>query len=788
MSCVDELLKKFDFIDRDTATRIVEQADNVRSKIAADRYTYTQARSKAKEEIAKALDQAYATKVMNAEKLLDNWSVATDPNFKGDIAEGIASILVGTTRNVKGRDFNVGTTHTAYRDQMTGWLAAQVKQKNLRGVFKDPKKQAEIVSQIMDAKKTNFKPSTDPAVIEAANLINQINNSMIQYRQGAGSTIKANAEHAFSQTHDINLIRADLNKWVSDILPKLDLERTFGDATITTPKAQKILREMFEDMEGGTSAAEVSILGGRRQLIFKSGQEFMEYNSAYGYNDLLEGLGAAIDRTARVGAMEGRLGSNPRQALEDLVSMAKKVQGGEALKGHFGSARIEEAMNMLSGSGERQAQGFAGNMYGLVQALKSLEVVAKMGYSLFSNFWDVPNSIMQIKANDGSSLADATGKYMGNIFESLGPLKNPQDRQFVLEAFDNMLSTTAMDLLGNGGQPIRGIPGALAKAATVSQTLNLNAWATKGNSRASGMAYGASILNAIETPKGSRSRAQREMIDRFGGLNSKEEAAFLRAYEIRAKEAGARIKTLGPGSFIGLQHTDVGLSAREFTALQQKTLSSFAEMMNPSIKAGSKENLMMGRNLSRDNPYRIVSEMFYQFKGSVTKAGNSVAKNTRAMNPSGELYDAGAVKSLAQYAVMGFMIAEGQRYVRGAIRGREYEPLSLQNAPMRAIQGVASSGMIYGPLGDALLGNHWHYYRGGLGDILGPIANRGGDYASFANALIRDPLFKETTRTGESKIGAQGVRLIKSHIPNHFLLEGFRAHMMEDVMERLRNE
>jgi hypothetical protein len=785
VSCIDNLIKEYDFLDEETARRVVETANALLERQQGNIANYGEARARAKDGINSYMEKQFATKVLDTDKAIKNWEHINQPEFKQDVGEAIRSLLERTNLNVKGRDFNVSSTYTSTKDRMSGWFYNQVRAKKLEPVFKDPAKQKEIYSQIADAGKSDFKPSTDPNVIEAVKIVNQLNNKLIEYRQGAGSTITANSQYVFTHTHDLNAIRGNTDKWVQDLFPRLDKEKTFGDATISEAKAREILLESFRDMDSTTSAMDVSVAGGKRQLIFKSGDDFMEYNATYGYRDLTDGLLYSIDRTARVGALEGRLGSKPREALQQLKDLAGKAYGPDSVKG-FNNTVFERSLNRVMGSGAKRAEGWVGDLFQWVQALKSLNVVTKLGSSILANAWDVPVSIIAIKGNTGKNIFQSTNLYARSVFESSFGNFNPQTKQYMAIGFGDMLETSALDMLGTGGERITGIPGALAKAATLSQKLNGNEPVTRMSSRSNGIGYGVALFDSITTD--SPNSAQKGFLDRFGGVSSKEKSALLKAHSIRVAEAGVNKPYIGPGSLIGLTAKDLDMSLREFTTLQQKMDSAFGEAMNPSIKASGRENTMMRRDLPQDDPYRILSEAFFQFKASIVRGANTMAAGIRASNPSGELYDSGAIMSIAQLAVMGMAVAEGQRAVRGWIRGKDYEPITAENFHKRALQGVASAGLIYGPIGDALLGNHWHYYKGGWGDALGPVANQTQDYVSFANALLSDPLFREMGRDGSSKVGSQGVRLLKSHIPNHILLDAFRAHMMEDVLERLRDE
>jgi hypothetical protein len=129
-----------------------------------------------------------------------------------------------------------------------------------------------------------------------------------------------------TQTHDdIKMLAAGKEAWVRDIIPRLNMERTFPDAS--PDEIAGILGDMFDTIITGVtkkvSAAEkgqrvnpanlARSLGKSRVLHFKDSENALAYREQYGHGNTVSGMIGHFRRSAQLGAVMQALWSSIKQ-------------------------------------------------------------------------------------------------------------------------------------------------------------------------------------------------------------------------------------------------------------------------------------------------------------------------------------------------------------------------------------------------------------------------------------------------------------------------------------------
>lgn len=131
------------------------------------------------------------------------------------------------------------------------------------------------------------------------------------------------------QRHDVHkLVQAGQDAWQREVLPLLDMERTFGRDASDPERVQELLSEVYETLISGRNGF---LPGGRpgrdmaaplehsRELHFRSGKAAVTYNDRFGSGNLFDATLQHLDRMARAIALMERLGPNPEQTVRRLI-------------------------------------------------------------------------------------------------------------------------------------------------------------------------------------------------------------------------------------------------------------------------------------------------------------------------------------------------------------------------------------------------------------------------------------------------------------------------------------
>lgn len=155
----------------------------------------------------------------------------------------------------------------------------------------------------------------------------------------AGGHIGKLENWGLPQSHDgVAVRRAGYERWREEILPRLDLPRMIDKTTgkpFTREGLELALRDVFETIttEGAnkiepSGAAKGRALANRRAehrfLVFKSGDDWLEYQDRFGQRDAFAAMMGHLDEMARDVAGMEILGPNPLATLRLLTENAEK--------------------------------------------------------------------------------------------------------------------------------------------------------------------------------------------------------------------------------------------------------------------------------------------------------------------------------------------------------------------------------------------------------------------------------------------------------------------------------
>lgn len=717
-TCAERLLEQYPHLDKNQAERLATFMTELQSTVNTKGKSLSEIRQEGVSAVKKYYENSLQNEVQDAQKMITLLNHIAQKGFQGNMAEAILSVIEGTTRNVKNKTFNLEGVQLAKRNLLTKWLASEMESKGLISksgtILDDPDFQRKLFSEVLDSHKEGFVRSSDPKVREAASIIKRLNNKLIELQRGAGSTISARPDYLFAQSHDADKIFADPRKWAEFTVDKVE------------PFIGKAREQMIEELEKIgrdmtiTAGESVSITFGHRNLQFKSGSDFYDYNAEYGRGGLLDGLDSSISLATRKYAVQEVLGSSPQKQISKLVKYAQST--GMATSKEFGASAIEQkatdAMKVFLGHGNRPGTGYGQKLFNGIQIAKQGSALWYLGGSAFSAIKDISNHLMTMKTYHGTNIFEGTWQSVGNW---LSGFSNDEAKRIaeIMQVSMPDLFTDFYDGLGNIQKP-----GSLSKAVNYYMMVNLTTKVTRMNRVATVKTHGYALAKQLMEPKSNWLGEQT-----FGaiGLDARDQAS-LRAILTNSKE-----KFISPQSVRLNRELLADPSDGYVNQLESKLGAFFNHVANTgSPVATNKQKRVMGRHLRQDSVARSAMEALFFLRSTLLKSGYVTTEMMRAADPSGTLGNWNSVKAIAQFGMAAAVTTYVADSLRDFARGREVEL-----TPKKIMDGFINSGAA-GIFADLTIGDYYKYRQSTWESAAGPLLSPVGKAVAGGAKLIRE--------------------------------------------------
>ncbi|RUV65847.1 hypothetical protein EOA64_00445 [Mesorhizobium sp. M1A.F.Ca.IN.022.02.1.1] len=327
--------------------------------------------------------------------------------------KALLAVLEGTQRGIEGGRNSVGALNMAYEARYIGGLFGelQAKSPHLIHALRDPKLDADIMREMAELKEGG-KPGitgNKDAQLVAKTFATYAEMSRTDLNK-LGASIGKLDGWAGAQTHDnIKMIAAGKEAWISSILPKLDLARTFPDAG-SAKDIEEALSGIYDTLVTGfpnkptpkelgqrvNPANLAKSLGKSRVLHFKDAEAALAYRDEFGFGTTASGMVAHLRSAARVAANMEALGPNPEVMFGALVDGLKrsikedpKLSPAEKTKRMKGltldGGQLRHALDISTGMISRPVDVTAAKIGGDIRAVQSL---AKLGAAIWSSMSD----------------------------------------------------------------------------------------------------------------------------------------------------------------------------------------------------------------------------------------------------------------------------------------------------------------------------------------------------------------------------------------------------------------
>jgi len=380
--------------------------------------------------------------------------------FEGQEAKGISILNVGSERPVAGYGASVDAQSKAIERDLMGPMIAELRAANLLDLVsrRNPDLERDIARDMWELTAAEVEGRTAnltgaPEAQGAAKILTKYQEAARLMQNDAGAWIGKLPGWIARQSHDMfKLRRAGFEAWRDTILPRLDPEKTFGDID----DVDGFLRAAYNGVSSGEHYREQGAsdwLGGfkgpaniakkasqERVLHFKSADDWMAYNDAFGAGGLIDSVFYGMHRAAKNTALMRTWGTNPRAAfaadLEQLRQNAAK-RGDPKAVDNLRSWRLTAEFDELDGTaGIPGNPTWARNM-AFTRAGISL---SSLGGVLLSSIPDIAYKAATLKHN-GVGFLEGYGNALGDLMRGRAKGEQRVIADYLGAGYDGLLGT-----------------------------------------------------------------------------------------------------------------------------------------------------------------------------------------------------------------------------------------------------------------------------------------------------------------------------------------------------------
>lgn len=642
MSCLDRIKAKYPSLDDKELKRLAEVFDSYKAKYEGDMATFREMSKGAIDDFQTSAMAKQRARINDTPKMVRNVEHLFQENFKGDYVEAVLSLFEGTTRNVKGKWFNIDNIYQTNKTKMTNWYLHGLRNEGLLKFASDPKNADKIID-LFENYDPEFAKSEDPFK-KIVHKTKQLNANLLKMMQDAGSTITGNDRYIFSQTHNHDLIMQDIDKWIEFTAERIDPVKSFGHGEWTPEQVSKALREMANNIEDFGGWGEGNFMGGKRELYFLEGK-FKEYNAEYGYRSFVEGVASSIEVATKKSAIHEIFGSDPEKNLQNLIATIKSVKKGDPNLSDRNLRKIQDALDYYKNKGKRPGYGLNPKLYGLVQGVKSYETLRVLGMSGVTALNDFANVMVSQKLATGKSFPRAFVDTIVNFLATVPPSQKAYYSELLNVGLDE-LPKELFEFLGYNPRNT-----GMFRVTHKFMILNGLDAVTSSTRKTAARVHAHDLTKTVNSSK--LNDWQKQSLD-FIGLSEKD-VANLRTISGKDLVTPDAVRVNGPDADIvpdGFLNTAEG-KRKYLNRLESKLASYYNNMVNySSPKMGAKEQRQMFRYLPTNHPGRLAVEVLGFLQSTILKITNNQAELMRASNPKGELTNFSAVSMLAKTMVL----------------------------------------------------------------------------------------------------------------------------------------
>lgn len=709
------------------------------------------------EEIGIAAKIEARNRLINVVKKSELMTIAREAAAKmDDPSLGLEAAMVGVNSPIfRGRDSVDARSNAILRSAMGG-MAADLKERGLFPIFNRGEFDRDISRELWDMSQKKPKGAGNAKAREVAQIIRKYQDKMVEMENRAGAYIQKREGYITRQSHNLQRMeRAGADAWAKEVGPRLDwdkMEIPLGDR----PKFLKSAWEAMvtgkrKEIRGGDESDALFAFKGpgnlakkdsaHRVLIFKSADDWFDYNEKFGVGPLRESVLADFSRSARNTALMQKFGTNPR-AMFDTVrgDLAEEFRTPKMVR-RLDHKRLDRQFAELDGS-VNHVQNHSVASFGRVT--RAVQSMAKLGGAFISSIADLAATASE-RRYQGRTLMESWSDAL------LAPAKG----------FTGAERRRYADMIGIGIDGMIGdfmsrfaaqddIPGRVSKFMGLYFKLNLLGPWTDSVKRGVGMMLSHDLAVGSNKAFADLPAAQKKILEQYGVDARKWEVARGAIVEHEGKVF------MMPGEVENVRGAMfTGLSERQQVALREDVRIALTSLLNDRVNfasptPGARERAILRRGMQPGTPEGEAIRFLTQFKAFPITVSTKVlgrelygrgARNWKEALFSGRGDLIGLANFIAGGTVLGYIAMQAKELAKG----RDLREAS----PEAFIAGMLQGGGL-GIYGDLLLGQTNRFGNSMLDTLAGPGFGALADLDKIrAKAMAGEDVWSEIIRFGK---------------------------------------
>lgn len=404
------------------------------------------------------------------------------------------AVFHGIARNAPGARKSVQATQLAYEKAWLGGLRASIEEErpHIAKLLRDRKFNDDVAREMQELREGGQPGITRNNDAQwAAKKLADSAESARQELNRLGANIGRIDGWSGPQMHDqAKILRSTQQDWVTAILPKLDLEKTFpglsreeaaaalGDiwTTIATGRDRSITARQKGEFVGPANLAKS--LGKHRELHFKSADDWLAYRDQYGSGTTFSAMVNHLQKSARMAGAMQVMGPNPEimtGSLLESATLAVRNSDMPAKEKAKTIAQLQSEGTAISNALD-EVRGFtlapvSVGMSRVFGGIRGVQSMAKLGGALLSSVSDMVTRAVGL-TYQGKPILQTWQDMATDMVGSVGD-KEARKRAYLLgEGFDGWI-----DHINSAYVAEDSVPGGIHRAmSTFFRLSGLTAW------------------------------------------------------------------------------------------------------------------------------------------------------------------------------------------------------------------------------------------------------------------------------------------------------------------------
>lgn len=671
-----------------------------------------------------------------------------------------------------------------YRDYQA-FAYSNLAKKGLWEVFESGALEREIMMEMHE-----LRPGGQPGISkskeakEIAEVLNGLHRRQMQDLKGTGLNIGEVVNYIMKQSHDrIRVKEAGLEQWKRTIAPLLDSEKTFGLEAGNNKKMNEFLDAAYDHIVNGKfelpddiiqssdeliTTANYSKLGNQitksRQLHFKDGNSFFEYNKAFGVADLKQALHRQMRNTAKNSSLIEAFGTNPDAAFQaDKVKIRAMLKGDdEALKAfNNGMEAMDNLFKQVRGTNSMPMNENLAKASSIVRSLNNLQA---LGGTTLRSLPDVMTGIAITSSQTGQGMFHTTGTYAKAFMDSVVPSQRKQTAElinaFIKDHFGEVAHVTGADGMDR-------VPGIVAQSSNLFfKMIGLEYWTETTRMAPALLLAREGAIHAptkwTDLPNQYRANLQRYGIDagdwsRIGKAVDQLPDGTMAVIPDKVGDRGTYLKWsnyIQENADFSAPNPNDRVRARIIRGTQAGTLSGEVHRFIGQFKAFPLFGYDIGLRILASNPDK---PLFY-YRDALKGQGDFQRMIGYMVGATALAYAGDSMLSIAKNETPG--TPDNPETIRRAFQ----------------LSGVA------GLYGDVLLGEAQRLQQGGLwNQLLGPTASKISDVTALSSGFMSHKIDGKDT----SKDARKAFDLLVRQVPGNNIFY-IKTAMDQAILDRIR--